>query len=102
MAGRSRAAIEAAAAPLGARPGSLHGAGRTDAGVHAVGQVAHLDLDKVYRTDSVRDAINVRLKPQPIAIVRTEMVENDFDARFSAVRRHYVYRIINRRAPFGA
>ena len=91
-------AIEAAAARLGCQPGSLRGAGRTDAGVHATGQVAHLDLPKSYAADSVRDAINARLRPHPIAVLRAEEVGSDFDARFSAVRRHYVYRIVNRRA----
>ena len=94
-----QAAIETAAAPLGAQPGYLRGAGRTDAGVHAAGQVAHLDLPKAYRADSVRDAINARLRPLPVAILWAEEVEADFDARFSAIRRHYVYRIVNRRAP---
>lgn len=91
-------AIETAAAPLGGSAGHLRGAGRTDAGVHATGQVAHLDLPKPYRADRVRDAINSRLRPHPIALLRAEEVGTDFDARFSAVRRHYVYRIINRRA----
>ena len=94
-------AIEAAAAPLGCAPGHLRGAGRTDAGVHATGQVAHLDLPKPYRSDSVRDAINTRLRPNRIAILAAETVGEEFDARFSAVRRHYLYRIVNRRAPLG-
>ena len=92
-------AIETAAAPLGCPSGQLRGAGRTDAGVHASGQVAHLDLVKPYRTDSVRDAINARLKPHPIAVLKADAVEDGFDARFSAVRRHYLYRIVNRRPP---
>ncbi len=94
-------AIESASAPLGGKPGAVRGAGRTDSGVHATGQVAHLDLGKSYRDDSVRDAINARLKPYPIAILRAETVDADFDARFSAIRRHYLYRIVNRRAPLG-
>ncbi|MDX7950943.1 tRNA pseudouridine(38-40) synthase TruA [Lichenihabitans sp. Uapishka_5] len=92
-------AIEEAAAPLGGARNGLRGAGRTDAGVHATGQVAHLDLPKPYRPDSVRDALNARLASHPIAIVTTEAVADDFDARFSATRRHYCYRICNRRAP---
>ena len=92
-------AIEDAAAPLGGQAGRLRGAGRTDAGVHATGQIAHLDLDRFYRTDSVRDAINAGLKGCPIAILSAEVVPDTFDARFSAVRRFYRYRIINRRAP---
>ena len=92
-------AVEAAAAPLGCPPGGVRGAGRTDAGVHATGQVAHLDLAKPYRPDSVRDAINSGLKPRRIAVRAASLAEADFDARHSAVRRHYLYRIVNRRAP---
>lgn len=92
-------AIEEAAEPLGGVANALRGAGRTDAGVHATGQVAHLDLPKAYRSDSVRDALNARLAPHPVAIVRAEPVPDDFDARFSAKRRHYRYRLLNRRAP---
>ena len=92
-------AIETAAQPLGAQRGGVRGAGRTDAGVHASGQVAHLDLAKAYAADSVRDAINARLKPYPVAILRAEAVGPGFDARFSATRRHYLYRIVNRRPP---
>lgn len=92
-------AIEEAAAPLGCVPNSLRGAGRTDAGVHATGQVAHLDLGKAYRADSVRDAINDGLQGRPVAVLEAEVVPDTFDARFSAVRRHYRYRILNRRAP---
>ena len=91
--------IEEAAGPLGCAAGSLRGAGRTDAGVHASGQVAHLDLAKAYRPDSVRDAINSNLEGVRIAVVAAEAVADDFDARFSATRRHYRYRILNRRAP---
>lgn len=92
-------ALEVAAGPLGVGAGQVRGAGRTDAGVHATGQVAHLDLPKSYRTDSVRDAINARLKPHPITILRVDEVEDGFDARFSAIRRHYTYHLINRRSP---
>jgi tRNA pseudouridine38-40 synthase len=73
------------------------GAGRTDAGVHALGQVAHVDLAKDWDTDTVRDALNAHLRPHPIAILSAEQVTADFDARFSAKRRHYLYRIANRR-----
>jgi tRNA pseudouridine38-40 synthase len=76
----------------------VHGAGRTDAGVHASGQVAHVTLDRTWRTDVVRDAVNAHVRPHPIAILSAEQVADDFDARFSATQRHYVYRIINRRA----
>jgi tRNA pseudouridine38-40 synthase len=74
------------------------GAGRTDAGVHALGQVAHLDLIKDWETDVVRDALNAQLRPHPVAIVAAEKAADDFHARFSATARHYLYRIVNRRA----
>lgn len=77
----------------------VHGAGRTDAGVHALGQVAHVTFTRDWRPDVVRDAMNARLRPDPIAIVRAETVPDTFDARFSATRRHYLFRILNRRAP---
>jgi tRNA pseudouridine38-40 synthase len=76
----------------------VRGAGRTDAGVHATGQVAHVDLGKAWDTDTVRDAINAHLRPHPVAVLAAEVVAADFDARFSATRRHYLYRIVNRRA----
>jgi tRNA pseudouridine38-40 synthase len=78
---------------------TVHGAGRTDAGVHAVGQVAHIDLSKNWRTDRLRDALNAHLKPELIAILYVREVNSDFEARFSAIRRHYRYIIDNRRAP---
>jgi tRNA pseudouridine38-40 synthase len=77
---------------------SVQGAGRTDAGVHALGQVAHVDLAKDWDGDTVRDAVNAHLRPHPVAILAAERVADTFDARFSAVRRHYRYRIVNRRA----
>ena len=91
------ALIEAVAAFAGERT-NVNGAGRTDAGVHALGQVAHVDLAKDWDTDTVRDAINAHLRPQPIAVLAVERATDDFDARFSAVKRHYLYRILNRRA----
>ncbi|NDB67448.1 MAG: tRNA pseudouridine(38-40) synthase TruA [Methylocystaceae bacterium] len=77
----------------------VHGAGRTDAGVHALGQVAHVDLVKDWPCDRLRDALNAHLKPEPIAICHVESVSLAFEARFSAIRRHYRYLIDNRRAP---
>jgi tRNA pseudouridine38-40 synthase len=74
------------------------GAGRTDAGVHALGQTAHVDLAKDWPADTVRDALNAHLRPHPIAVLLAERVADDFDARFSAIKRHYRYRIVNRRA----
>ena len=73
------------------------GAGRTDAGVHALGQVAHVDLEKDWRVDKVRDAVNAHLRPHPVAVLSAEKVADGFDARFSARKRHYLYRIANRR-----
>src|SRR4249920_3440044 len=75
----------------------VQGAGRTDAGVHALGQVAHFDLASDRDTYTVRDAINAHLRPHPVAILAAEKVAPDFDARRSALRRHYLYRIANRR-----
>jgi tRNA pseudouridine38-40 synthase len=77
---------------------AVQGAGRTDAGVHALGQVAHIDLAKEWYTNNVRDAMNFHLRPQPVAVLEAQHVSDDFDARFSATRRHYLYRIVNRRA----
>ena len=76
---------------------SVQGAGRTDAGVHALGQVGHVDLAKDWDEDTVRDALNAHLRPHPVAILKAERVDGSFDAR-SAIRRHYLYRIVNRRA----
>jgi tRNA pseudouridine38-40 synthase len=76
----------------------VQGAGRTDAGVHALGQVAHFDLTKDYETDTVRDALNAHLRPHPVAVLEAEIVLDTFEARFSAIKRHYRYRIVNTRA----
>jgi tRNA pseudouridine38-40 synthase len=75
----------------------VQGAGRTDAGVHARGQVAHVDLARNWDLDTVRDALNAHLRPHPVAILGAELVSDNFNARTSAIRRHYIYRIINRR-----
>nr|WP_246206426.1 tRNA pseudouridine(38-40) synthase TruA [Propylenella binzhouense] len=98
--GRSvQGALEAAAFRLtGERP-TVRGAGRTDAGVHALGQVAHLDLARAWPGDRLADALNAHLRPDPVAVLSAEPVADAFDARFSALRRHYRYRIVNRRAP---
>jgi tRNA pseudouridine38-40 synthase len=74
-------------------------AGRTDAGVHASGQVCHVDLSKAWREDVVRDAVNQHLVREPVAILKAEKAGADFHARFSATSRHYVYKMLNRRAP---
>ena len=91
--------IETALAVLAGGPVGIRGAGRTDTGVHATAQVAHVELARAWRTDVLRDALNAHMRPHPVAILSTEEVPDTFDARFSAVRRHYFYRIINRRAP---
>ncbi len=74
-------------------------AGRTDAGVHARGQVAHFDLDRDFRTDRLRDGMNFHLREQRIAVLEAAIVPDDFNARLSAKARHYLYRILNRRPP---
>lgn len=78
---------------------TLKGAGRTDAGVHALGQVAHFDLAKEWDPFRVREAINFYLKPRPVVVLECAAAPGDFDARFSATARHYLYRILTRRAP---
>lgn len=78
---------------------TVTGAGRTDAGVHALGQAAHFDLGKDAAPETVRDALNAHLRPHPVAVLSAEKVSDDFHARFSARARHYRYRIIVRRAP---
>ena len=90
--------LTAAVEALSGEQTLVQGAGRTDAGVHARAQVAHVDLTKEWDTDTVRDALNAHLRPHPIAILTVERVADDFNARTSAVKRHYLYRIINRRA----
>src|SRR5262245_14161025 len=76
---------------------TVQGAGRTDAGAHALGKGAHFDLAKEHATDTVRDALNAHLRPHPVAVIAAERVPESFNARSSAVRRHYLYRIVNRR-----
>ena len=90
--------LTAAIAALSGEQVGVHGAGRTDAGVHARGQVAHVDLARDWDTDTVRDALNAHLRPHPVAVLSAERVPETFDARFSAVKRHYLYRIANRRS----
>lgn len=77
----------------------VQGAGRTDAGVHASGQVAHFDLTRPREIHKVRDAVNFHLKPDPITVLTASEVPDAFHARFSAIGRHYLYRILNRAAP---
>jgi tRNA pseudouridine38-40 synthase len=91
-------ALTAAIAAFSGESVSVQGAGRTDAGVHALGQVAHVDLAKDWRSDKIRDAVNAHLRPHPVAVLSVEKVPAAFDARFSATKRHYLYRLVNRRA----
>jgi tRNA pseudouridine38-40 synthase len=92
-------ALEEAAFRITGENADMQGAGRTDAGVHALGQVAHVDIEKEIAPDKLRDALNFHLKPAPIAVVSVEIAAPDFHARFSATGRAYLYRIVNRRAP---
>lgn len=94
-----QAALETAAFQFCGQELLVQGAGRTDAGVHALGQVAHLDLPDGAPGDKLRAALNFHLKPAPIAVLEAVPVPDDFHARFSAISRAYLYRILNRRAP---
>ena len=78
---------------------TIFGAGRTDAGVHAYGQVASFTINKKIETDVIRDGLNQHLRPHPISIQKAELVDSKFHARFSAIKRWYEYKIINRRPP---
>lgn len=78
---------------------ATYAAGRTDAGVHARGQVVHFDLARATAPEQVRDALNFHLKPAPVSVLAAEVAPPDFHARFSARARLYLYRIVNRRAP---
>lgn len=92
-------AIETALAKLEPRAHNIAAAGRTDAGVHALGQVAHCDMERHWDPFRLSEALNYHLKPQPIAITNCAQVEGDFHARFSALERRYLFRILSRRAP---
>ena len=78
---------------------TIFGAGRTDAGVHAYGQVASFTINKKIKTDIIRDGLNQHLRPKPISVQKAELVDSEFNARFSAIKRWYEYKIINRRPP---
>ncbi len=92
-------AVEEAVAGLTGEAAHVQGAGRTDAGVHATGQVAHLDLAKDWAPFRLMEALNHWLRPAPVAVLAAERVADDFHARFDAIEREYLYRIVNRRAP---
>ena len=94
-----QAALEDAIFKLAQERVTATGAGRTDAGVHARGQVAHFDLVKEFSGDTVRDALNAHLRPAPVAVLEASVAAPDFHARFSATARHYEYRMLCRRAP---
>jgi tRNA pseudouridine38-40 synthase len=94
-----QAALERAIFKLSGEEVTVTGAGRTDAGVHALGQVAHFDLKKMFAGDTLRDAMNYHLRPDPVAVLEGHVAASDFHARFSATARLYHYRIVTRRAP---
>ncbi|HEX9158974.1 MAG TPA: tRNA pseudouridine(38-40) synthase TruA [Rhizomicrobium sp.] len=94
-----QAALEEAIRKLSGEVVTVTGAGRTDAGVHALAQVAHFDLEKSFTPAKLRDALNHHLRPDPVCVLRAEIAAAEFHARFSAVARHYMYRILNRRVP---
>jgi len=94
-----QAALEEAVFRLSGEHAAVIGAGRTDAGVHALGQVAHVDLARAFPVLVVRDGLNAHLRPRPIAVLAAEVVDACFHARFSARARRYRYRIVNRRSP---
>jgi tRNA pseudouridine38-40 synthase len=92
-------ALEDAIEKLSGERVTVTGAGRNDAGVHALGQVAHFDLEKQFEPGKVRDALNHYLRPDPVAVLEAQLADSEFHARFSATARHYLFRILNRRSP---
>jgi len=92
-------ALEEAIEKLSGERVTVTGAGRTDAGVHALGQVAHFDLVKAFEPGKIRDALNHFLRPNRIVVLDAAVADADFHARFSATARHYLFRILNRRSP---
>jgi tRNA pseudouridine38-40 synthase len=94
-----QAVLEHAVEALTGRCATVHGAGRTDAGVHALGQVAHVELEKEWDRNTLRNALNAYLRRHLVSVLSAEQVDDGFHARFSAVRRHYLYRIVIRPAP---
>jgi tRNA pseudouridine38-40 synthase len=92
-------ALEAAIEKLSGERVTVTGAGRTDAGVHALGQVAHFDLAKTFEPGKIRDALNYHLRPDPVSVLEAAEADEQFHARFSATARRYLFRILNRRSP---
>lgn len=94
-----QAALEEAVHGFCGETASVYGAGRTDSGVHALAQVAHVDIERKTTGDTVRDALNAHLRPVAVSVLSATPVSDEFHARFSAIERAYLYRILNRRAP---
>ena len=94
-----QSALEDAIEKLSGERVTVTGSGRTDAGVHALGQVAHFDLEKEFEPGKIRDGLNHFLRPDPVAVLESDIADSDFHARFSARGRHYLFRILNRRSP---
>lgn len=94
-----QAAIETAALAITGETVAVHAAGRTDAGVHALGMRAHVDVARTITPFRLMEALNAKLRPDPVAIIACEVVPDDWHARFSCLARHYEYRIVTRRAP---
>ena len=92
-------ALEEALAKMTGELPAVHAAGRTDAGVHALAMSAHVDIEKSLTEHRLREGVNALVRPHPISVLSVEQVADDWDARFSALRRLYLYRILNRRAP---
>lgn len=92
-------AIEAAITAITGETVTVHGSGRTDAGVHAAGQVAHADIERPITPFRLMEALNARLRPDPVAILACAEAAADFHARFDCIGRAYRYRIVNRRQP---
>ena len=78
---------------------AVHAAGRTDAGVHALAMSAHVDIAKNLTEHRLREGLNALVRPQPVSVLSAQKVADDWHARFSCIERHYLYRILNRRAP---
>jgi tRNA pseudouridine38-40 synthase len=92
-------AIERAAHAVTGETVTVHAAGRTDAGVHGLAMTAHLDIARAITPFRLMEALNAKVRPDPVAVLACEVVPDDFHARFSCLGRHYEYRIVNRRAP---
>ncbi|MEA3016233.1 MAG: tRNA pseudouridine38-40 synthase, partial [Sphingomonadales bacterium] len=92
-------AVEDAVTAITGEAASVHAAGRTDAGVHALAMAAHVDIEKQISPFRLADALNAKLRPQPVAVLAAQEAADDWHARFSCIGRRYIYRIVNRRAP---